>query len=151
MNMKTILLALTLGCAGLLAADAAVTNGMSNGRAWKGLGGTDDRLAVELKFIYLVGLADGFRQTQGEITPQEEAAREITPSLLPTGTDFPTMIAALDGFYGDSQNLDIPIPVAARYERARLEGREAKQLAESLKRLRILSRISKDLDSLQKK
>lgn len=149
--MKTILLAFTLGCGGLIAADAAVTEGMSDGRAWKGLGGADKIAAAELKFIYLVGLADGFRQAQGEIAPEEKKAREIVANLLPGGSDLATMIAALDEFYADGQNIDIPIPMAARYEKARLEGRDPRQLAESLRRLRILFRISKDLDSLEKK
>jgi hypothetical protein len=147
--MKTILLALTLGCAGLLPADPAITEGMSNGRAWKGLGGGDSKMAVSLRFIYLVGLADGFRKAQGEIAPEEEKAREIAPNLLPAGSGFPIMIAALDEFYSDIQNLDIPIPMAARHEKAKLEGRDPKQLAENLKRLRILYKISKELDSLK--
>jgi hypothetical protein len=107
-----------------------------------------------------VGLSDGFRQAQDEIVPvlfskptpgQEEKAAEIVPSLRPVGKDFPTMIAALDEFYGDVQNLDIPITIAARYERAKLEARAPKQLAETLRKLRIEFRISKELDSLEKK
>jgi hypothetical protein len=150
--MKTVLLVLAMA-SGLLAADAAVTEGLSNGRAWKGM-------AVEVKFVYLVGLSDGLRQAQGELVPalfskptpgQDEKAAEIIPDLLSAGKGFPTMIAALDEFYGDALNLDIPITIAARFARAKLEGRDPKQLAETLSRLRSGFRISKELDSLQKK
>jgi outer membrane usher protein FimD/PapC len=106
-------------------------------------------MAAWIKFTYLVGLADGFRKAQAEISPDVEKARETTPNLLPAGSGFPAMIAALDEFYSDSQNLDIPIPMAARHHRAKVEGiLDAKQLSESLKRLRILYKMSKELDSL---
>lgn len=163
--MKSLILVLALGSGCLLAADAAATEGTSNGRAWKGLGGTDNQLALEMKFVYLVGLADGLQQAQGELVPilsgqdakvadvkvAEDKAAVVIPRLLPIGVDFPTMIAALDQFYGDVQNLDVPIAMAARYERAQLEGHNVEQLEESLRRLRILYKISKELDSLEKK
>ncbi len=150
-----ILLALVLTgpSSSLFAGDPAVTTGMSNGRAWNGM-------PVATRFVYLVGLYDGVRQAQVEIVPvlfskpttgQEEKAAEIIPSVLPIGKGFPDMIAALDRFYTDAQNLDIPVPVAARHEKAMLEGRDRKQLAESLRRLRVLYKMSKDLDALQDK
>ena len=61
------------------------------------------------------------------------------------------MIVALDEFYSDGDNLDIPISLAARYERAQLEGRSAKEQAESLKRLRTLAKVAKELESLETK
>ena len=134
--MKIVLLALALLPGGLFAADPAMTDGQSNGRAWTGM-------KTEIKFVYLVGLADGFRQAAGELmtdlfpkpSPEaEKKAAQIVPRLLPAGSDFPNMIVALDDFYRDAENLDIPIASAARYARARIEGRDPKQLTESLHR-----------------
>jgi hypothetical protein len=108
--------------------------------------------------VYLVGLADGLKHAQGELVPalfakptvgQESKAAEIVPSLLPAGKGFPEMIAALDLFYQDGQNLDIPIPMAARHQRAMFEGRDQKQLDDSLRRLRTLYRMSKELDTMR--
>jgi hypothetical protein len=61
--LKTVFLALAVLPAVLLAADPAVTDGLSNGRAWTGM-------AVEIKFIYLLGVADGLRQATGELMPE---------------------------------------------------------------------------------
>jgi hypothetical protein len=103
--MRRGLLLVLLISSRLAAADPAVTEGMSNGRAWTGLGGGDPKTAVMLKFIYLVGLWDGLRQEQGELIPamcpkptpgQDEKAAAITPTLLPAGKDLVTMIPALD-------------------------------------------------------
>jgi|ERR1035437_591373 hypothetical protein len=150
--MKRILSALAFAQLAIFAADPAVTNGMSNGRAWNGM-------KTENRFVYLVGLADGIRQATGELmtelSPQpgpevEKKAAEIVPSALPSGTDFPTMIVALDDFYRDTDNIDIPIPSAARYARAKIEGRDPKQLSESLQRMRTYVLMQKKLDALQK-
>lgn len=157
--MKKVLGVLVMS-ASLFAAVPAVSEGMSNGRAWNGFGGGDPKMALMLKFVCLVGLSDGLQQAQGELMVtlfpkpapgQEEKVAEIIPSLRPTGMGFPNMIAALDEFYGDAQNLEVPIPMAARYEKAKLEGRDPKELSEHLRRLRILYKVSKDLDSLQGK
>jgi hypothetical protein len=146
--LKTVFLALAVLPAVLLAADPAVTDGLSNGRAWTGM-------AVEIKFIYLVGVADGLRQATGELMPElsstpgpevEKKAAEIVPALLPSGKTFPAMIASLDEFYRHAENLDIPIPAAARYAKAQLEGRDPKQLAASLQRLRLYVQMMKALD-----
>ena len=77
----------------------------------------------------------------------EQRAAEIVPSVLPPGFDFPPMIVALDDFYRDAANIDIPIPAAARYARARIEGRDARQLSESLLRTRAYVQMLKKLDS----
>jgi hypothetical protein len=169
--MKTVL-AVLLASTGLLAADPAVSDGMSNGKAWNGFGGGDKKIALMLKVVLLVGLSDGFHQARDEVSyglddlvsalspskpsadrveAVKKAASEVVPNLLPTGSDLVTMIASLDEFYSDSQNLDIPIPVAARYEKAKLGGQLPTDAAEHLRRLRTLYKVSKELDSLQGK
>jgi hypothetical protein len=144
----------------LLGDDPAVTDGMSNGMAWNGLGGGNAKTAVMLKLLYLVGLADGYQHGRSELIPnlfsepatgQEQKVAELIPDLLPAKAGFPEMIAELDGFYGNHLNLEIPIPIAARYIKAKLEGRPAKELGESLKRLRTLYNIQKELKSLNGK
>jgi len=170
--MKTILLIIASASATLLAADPAVTDGMSNGRAWNGLGGGDKKMAVMLKFLYVIGLSDGFHQATDEVSyglddlvsalspskpsadrveAVKKAASEIIPDLRPAGSELVTVIALLDVFYSDTQNLDIPIPVAARYGKQRLEGKLPKDAEEHLRRLRTLYKVSKELDSLQGK
>jgi hypothetical protein len=152
-KMALVLLLTGFLSATLIAKDSAVTDGFSNGRAWNGM-------AVSIKFVYLVGLADGLLHAQGELmtvmfakpTPgQESKAAEVVPSLLPPGKGFPEMIAALDLFYVDARNLDIPIPMAVRHQRAVFEGRDYKQLEESLRKLRILYRMFNELDTLNVK
>jgi hypothetical protein len=142
------------------AADPAVTMDMSNGRAWNGLGAGDEKCAISLKFVYLVGLSDGLRQGAGELYTElsskpdrqvEKYAEEIIPELLGPAT-FPVMIANLDEFYKDPENLDLPITHAVRYIRGRLEGkRTPQQLKEGLLRARTLVRMSKELDKLEEK
>jgi hypothetical protein len=56
------------------------------------------------------------------------------------------MIASLDEFYRHAENLDIPVPAAARYAKAQLEGRDPNQLAASLQRLRLYVQMMKVLD-----
>jgi hypothetical protein len=150
--MKRILSAAALVPLALFAADPAVTDGMSNGRAWNGM-------KPEIRFVYLVGLSDGVRQATGEMMAElspmpgpeaEKKAAEIVPRVLAAGGDFPTMIVALDDFYRDAENIDIPIPTAARYARATIEGRDPKQLAESLRRMRIYIQTLKRLDAPQR-
>lgn len=169
--MKTVL-AVLLASAGLLAGDPAVTDGMSNGRAWNGLGGGDKKVAAMLKFLYVVGLSDGFHQAADEVSYNlddlvsalapskpsadrieavKKAASEMIPDLRPAATDLVTVIALLDVFYSDNQNLDIPIPVVARLERSRLQGQLPRDAEEHLGRLRTLYKVSKELDSLQGK
>ena len=152
-SKMVLVLLLTGFLSSLFADDPAVTDGFSNGKAWNGM-------AVSIKFVYLVGLADGLRHAQGELVPamfakptpgQEGKAAEVVPSLLPPGKGFPEMIAALDHFYSDAQNLDIPIPMAARYQRGVFEGRNQKELDDSLRKLRALYRISRELDTLEDK
>src|SRR5260370_34749207 len=65
-RVKTILLILASASATLRAADPAKSDGMSNGRAWNGLGGGDKKMAVMLKFLYVAGLSDGFQQAREE-------------------------------------------------------------------------------------
>jgi hypothetical protein len=136
------------------AADPAMSIGMSNGRAWNGLGGGSEKLAVAMKFLYLTGLADGLHQASGDLytelssKPVEKVAKQvekIIPGLLGS-TTFVVMIASLDEFYSDPENLDIPITYAARYVRSQTEGRSTpQQLNESLLRTRAVVRMAKDL------
>ena len=158
-TMKTLLFAAFIS-GRLLAADPAVTDGMSNGRAWNGLGGGNPKSAVMLKVLYLLGLSDGYTQGRGELIPQlfskptpgqEERVAEIIPDLLPKNGDLTAMIAELDVFYHDSQNLAIPIPAAARYAKGKLQGGDPKELDASLNRLRILYRLKKEAESLYDK
>jgi len=157
--MKRVLIVLLVSVS-LLAGDTAVSDGMSNGRAWNGLGGGNEKMALMLKFMYVVGLADGLQQAKDEFVaglfsspPSNEQQKTLTEafSLVPAGKGAAEVIVMLDTFYGDPQNLDIPIPVAARYQRELVYGggRPSQELAESLSRLRILYRVSKELDSLQ--
>jgi len=158
----TRILSLLLVSVSLLAGDPAVTEGMSNGRAWNGVGGGDQTMALMLKFLYVVGLADGLHQAKDEVVagmfsspPSTEQQKTFTEafSLVPAGKGVADVIGMLDAFYSDPQNLDIPIPVAARYQRELVfgGGRNPKELAESLSRLRILYKVSKELDSVQGK
>jgi hypothetical protein len=161
--MKATVLLIASACS-MLAADLAVTDGMSNGRAWKGLGGGDAKMAVMLKFLYVVGLADGLKQGRDELTAglagaaassgqkqlktAQGTAADVIPGLMPTGkNEVAVMIGALDEFYSDSKNLDIPIPVAARTQKAWMEG-TLKDREEHILRLRVLYNVSKELDSL---
>jgi hypothetical protein len=155
-TMKTLLLVAFVS-GRLLAADPAVTDGMSNGKAWNGLGGGNPKTAVMLKLLYLLGLSDGYTQSRGELIPQlfskptpgqEEKGAEIIPDLLPKNGDLTVIIAELDVFYHDSQNIAIPIPVAARYVKGKLQGGDPKELDASLKRLRVLYRLKKEAESL---
>ena len=159
--MKSLLGVLVIS-ARLFAADPAVTDGMSNGRAWNGLGGGDEKTAFMLKFLYVVGLSDGLHQAKDEFVaglssspPTDEQQKTLTEafSLVPAGKGVADVIGMLDAFYGDPQNLDIPIPVAARFQRELVfgGGRNPKELAGSLNRLRTLYKVSKELDSLQGK
>ena len=155
-TMKMLLLGAFVS-GGLLAADPAVTDGMSNGKAWNGFGGGNPKTAVMLKVVYILGISDGYMQGRGELIPQlfskptpgqEERAAEIIPDLLPTNGDLAVFIAELDGFYHDSQNIAIPIPVAARYVKWKLQGGDPKERDASLKRLRVLYRLKNEAESL---
>jgi hypothetical protein len=158
--MTKVLLVLALASGSLFGSDPAVTDGMSNGKAWNGLGGGNAKTAVMLKFLYVTGLADGIKQGREELIPrlfpkptagQEEKVAELVPNLLPAKADFTDMIAGLDEFYDDSLNLEIPIPIAARYVKARLEKRPTKEVDESLKRLRTLYNMKKQVESMYQK
>ena len=61
------------------------------------------------------------------------------------------MIAELDVFYQDSPNAVVPIPVAARYVKGKLQGPDPKELDASLKRIRVLYRAKKEVESLYEK
>jgi len=161
-NAMKKVLAILVVSARLFAADPAVSDGMSNGKAWNGLGGGDQKMALMLKVLYVVGLADGLQQGKDEFVanlssspPTTEQKKTLTEafSLVPAGKGVADVIGMLDAFYSDPQNLDIPIPVAARYQRELVfgGGRNPKELAASLSRLRILYKVSKELDSLQGK
>jgi hypothetical protein len=155
--LQTALLTASLAIS-IQAADPAMSVGMSNGRAWNGLGGGDEKTAVMLKFIYLTGLADGLHEASGDLytelssKPDKKAkkqADEIIPQLLGS-MDFPAMINSVDEFYRDPENLDIPITFAARYIRSRTEGKSSpRQLQESLQRTRSYVRIMKQMDQLE--
>jgi hypothetical protein len=94
---------------------------------------------------------------RGELIPQlfskptpgqEEKAAEIIPDLLPKNGDLTVIIAELDVIYHDNQNIAIPIPVAARYVKGKLQGGGPKELDASLKRLRVLYRLKKEAELL---
>ena len=90
LQMKTLLISLTLGCAVLLAADPAVTDGMSpNGRAWNGLGGSDQKLAVGLKFSLSRGvLRTALSQAQSRRPERRISLKESISACFPSDRTF---------------------------------------------------------------
>lgn len=140
------LLSLTAVAISAFAGDPAITDGCSNGRAWNGM-------ATPFKFVYLVGLADGLHSGKLELQlaifkepNSEEAATAVLPNLLPPGQSLENMIVALDLFYRNPLNLDIPIPAAARHYRySVVSSADKKELEDRLRTLRMVYKGLKEL------
>ena len=104
-------------------ANQTTPDGYHNGRFW-------NTLNLSLRTFYLVGYFDGFDKALVEVLNQEtERSILAIESMNVPHVGQGAMIAALDRFYGDTENLNIPIWRAIRIAGLRLAAKPAREIA----------------------
>ena len=91
------------------------------------------------KWTYLFGFEDGARSTAMHYVPDEALRQSIykgLPSSLTEGSTIKSLIAEIDEFYSDKQNLDIPVNSVLLVIRNRMMGVSEEKLNKYIKSLR---------------
>ena len=100
------------------------TGGYTNGRAWKNFNSW-------VKLGYVTGFADGIKLG----SKSADAAKENGKSYY-GNSDFAEIIKALDTFYEDPANSQVPIMAAMVYFQDKVNGKSPSVLAEELANFR---------------
>lgn len=124
----------------LIAENAGATDGALNGRTWKAFNDTQ-------KTIYFKGLEDGWGMILSRIWSEEpigdEAAKALVKATIRVIKDLAVekftrgeIIQQLDTFYGDAANIRIPVAIAFKFAKDRLEGRDEVLIRKSISEAR---------------